>query len=118
MAHGRITTAEALALGRLRQWSNDRAALRAARTCDYRRTGWQTRQDRQFDARLVRVIDFDRAMAKLSPQEQLALILTHRDREQIPRVAVAIGCCTRTVYTLLVEARRKLAAELEKLDLL
>ena len=115
---GTMTIDEAMALARLRQWCSDRQQLSAAHTVDYMRRGWQERNDRHFDARLVRVIDFSRAMQALDPREQAALILTHRDREPASAVARALGCCERTVCNILPEARRKLAAQLDRMNLL
>jgi len=61
---------EALAVARLRQWCYDRLSLTSARTCDYQRQGWQQRNDRAFDARLVRVIDFGRASHRSTPKSK------------------------------------------------
>jgi DNA-directed RNA polymerase specialized sigma24 family protein len=113
-----MTTAEALAVARLRQWCCDRLQLASARTCDYRRVGWQQRQDRQFDSRLVRVIDFGRVLASLDADEQTALVLAYRDRERFPAIAQMLHCSVRKVAYLIPAARRKLAAALDKLNLL
>lgn len=118
MATGKMQPDEALALARLRQWSYDRIQLASARTVDHNRRGWTQRNSRTFDARLVRVIDFSRALADLQPLEQAALILIHRDRETVSRAAIALGCSERTVHTLVRTARRKLAENLDKLNLL
>jgi DNA-directed RNA polymerase specialized sigma24 family protein len=109
---------EALAVARLRQWCYDRLQLNSARTVAYVRAGWQQRNTRQFDARLVRVIDFDRALATLDADEQAALILTYRDRQQSPDIAHALHCSVRKLTYLLPTARRKLAAQLDRLNLL
>jgi DNA-directed RNA polymerase specialized sigma24 family protein len=109
---------EALAVARLRQWCFDRLSLASARTCGYQRSGWQRRDERTFDARLVRVIDFARAMGKLDAEEQAALVLTYRDRERAPETARALGCSIRKLSYLVPAARRKLAAELDRLNLL
>jgi DNA-directed RNA polymerase specialized sigma24 family protein len=113
-----MTTDEALAVARLRQWCSDRIQLASARTCDYRRRGWQTRTDRQFDSRLVRVIDFGRVMEKLEAEEQAALVLTYRDRERFPAIAQMLHCSIRKLTYMIPAARRKLAAELDRLNLL
>jgi len=118
MAIAPMSTSEALALARLRQWCYDRLQLNGARTVDYQRHGWQQRNSATFDARLVRVIDFERAMSTLNADEQAALILTHRDRERAHRVAIALRCSERKLSYLLQNARRKLAHTLDRLDLL
>jgi len=115
---GAMSPDEALAVARLRQWCFDRLALAGAKTCDYRRSGWQQRNDRTFDARLVRVVDFGRALGRLDAEEQQALVLTYRDRERLPRIAQALGCSIRKLSYLVPAARRKLATELDRLNLL
>jgi len=54
---------EVLAVIRLRQWSYDRARLSAVETANYRRQGYRQRRQREADSRLVRVLDFERALA-------------------------------------------------------
>jgi hypothetical protein len=51
------------------------AALATSRTTDYTRTGWKQRNHRTADARIVRVLDFERAFAMLEQEHQLALAL-------------------------------------------
>ena len=109
---------EALAVARLRQWCHDRLQLTSARTVDYQRTGWRQRKDTEFDSRLVRVIDFGRALGNLDADEQTALILAYRDREGLPRIAMTLQCSTRKVSYLIPAARKKLAAHLDRLNLL
>jgi len=58
------------------------------------------------------------ALATLHAEEQIALVLTYRDRERAPAVALAIGCSIREVSYLVPAARRKLAEVLDRLDLL
>jgi DNA-directed RNA polymerase specialized sigma24 family protein len=109
---------EALAVARLRQWCADRIALHHGRTTDYQRAGWQARDTRQADARIVRVVDFSRALASLTGEEQAALILHYRDREPEDRIALALRCSIRKVCYVIPQARQKLAARLDALDLL
>ena len=109
---------EALAVARLRQWCYDRLSLTSARTCDYQRQGWQQRNDRAFDARLVRVIDFGRALASLDAEEQAALVLTYRDKAGHRATAQALECSERKLAYILPLARRKLDDKLERLNLL
>jgi DNA-directed RNA polymerase specialized sigma24 family protein len=109
---------EALALAALRRWCQDRRALHAAKTADYVYAGCENRRLSRFDARLVRTIDFARALATLDPREQVALIYRHRDHEDANTTARAIGCSPRTVGNLLLSGRRNLAAILMARDLL
>ncbi len=118
MSLGTMSPDEALALARLRQWSYDRLQLAHARTCDYRRTGWKQRNDRTFDARLVRVIDFGRALGTLEAEEQAALVLTYRDRQNTLEISRALHCSQRKISYLVPLARKKLAAQLDRLNLL
>ena len=109
---------EALAVARLRQWCADRLQLASARTVEYRPRGWQQRDSRTFDARLVRVIDFSRALATLDGEEQAALVLSYRDRQTRPDVARALHMSASKLAYMIPAARKKLAARLCELDLL
>ena len=51
---------EVLAVCRLRQWAAARAAMRAGQVTNYQREGWRERRTRDSNARIVRVIDFER----------------------------------------------------------
>jgi DNA-directed RNA polymerase specialized sigma24 family protein len=115
---GPMSPDEALAVARLRQWCHDRLSLASAHSCDYQRQGWQNRNERTFDARLVRVIDFGRALGKLDGEEQTALVLTYRDRQPSQQIAQALQCSLRKLSYLIPSARRHLAAELDRLNLL
>lgn len=116
--HGPMTRDEALAVARLRQWCCDRLQLASAKTVDYQRSGWRERRETEFDARLVRVIDFERVMDRMDPDEQIALVLAYRDRERFPAIAQMLHCSIRKLTYMIPAARRKLAAELDKLNLL
>ena len=113
-----MSSAEVLAITRLRQWAVDRLALRASRTTDYKRTGWQARDTRTFDARLVRVLDFERALERLPEDEQMLLVLTYRERQCHQEVSKILRCSVRKLYYTLPAARKHLAEILDKLDIL
>jgi DNA-directed RNA polymerase specialized sigma24 family protein len=113
-----MSAAEVLAVTRLRQWNADRLALRASRTTDYRRHGWQARDTRTFDARLVRVLDFERALGRLPEEEQMLLLLTYRERQRYDEISKILNCSLRKVTYALPTARRHLADILDKLDIL
>lgn len=112
------TSGEVLAVARLRQWAADRLAVQHGRVTNYKRQGWQQRNSRSEDAKIVRVIAFAEALATLDPDEQAALVLAYRDREREPDIAAALGCSTRKICYLLPTARRKLADALDRRDLL
>jgi DNA-directed RNA polymerase specialized sigma24 family protein len=109
---------EALAVARLRQWGAERISLVTGKTTNYQRHGWQKRNARSADSKIVRVIAFAEALATLDPDEQAALVLTYRDRERLAAVALALGCSARKVGYLVPAARRKLADELDRRNLL
>lgn len=95
-----------------------RTANHHGKTTIYRRSGWNQRNNTNFNANLVRVIDFERALSQLDEEEQIALIHRYRDRESDPKIAAAIGCSVRKVGYLLPAARRKLTEILDRQDLL
>ena len=107
---------QVLAILRLKQWAVDRAALRNAKATHLSHTGWRERRQRDADARQVRVLDFERAMSRLDPAHQFALILTYRDGQGHQDAAAALGCSVRTLAYLLPAARTRPAATLDRLD--
>jgi DNA-directed RNA polymerase specialized sigma24 family protein len=78
----------------------------------------QKRRETDADARNVRVIDFEKALATLDTAHQLALILTYRGRAGHAATAAALGCSIRTLAYMLPAARRRLADILDRRDLL
>lgn len=113
-----MTIDEVMAIARLRQWANDKRALQSARTTNYQRRGWQSRNSRSFDARQVRVIDFERVLGSLEDNEQATLVLRYRDKERAESIAKMLACSVRQVAYLEIRARHKLAARLDQLQLL
>jgi DNA-directed RNA polymerase specialized sigma24 family protein len=109
---------EVLAVCRLRQWAADRTAMRAARTTDYSRNGWRERRARDVDARLVRVIDFERALTRLPDEQQAILLLTYREHQPQSTIAQVTGCSVRALAYKLPAARQALARTLDLLNLL
>jgi DNA-directed RNA polymerase specialized sigma24 family protein len=118
MSVSRMYPDEALAIARLRQWAYDRLQVASARTVEYKRSGWTQRRSRDFDARLVRVMDFSRCMARLDAEDQIMLVLAYRDKENHQRIAEALHISLRTLDTRLPLARRRLANELDRVCLL
>lgn len=113
-----LTADEVMAIARLRQWGMDRMALRSARATNYRRVGWNQRDACNFDARQVRVLDFERVLDRLGEEEKAALIMKYRDGDTAKRIASTLHCSTRKVDYLANSARLKLTAFLDKLGLL
>jgi DNA-directed RNA polymerase specialized sigma24 family protein len=109
---------QALAVARLKQWATLRMATRHGKTTNYARSGWAQRNAASFDARQVKVIDFERALSQLSNEEQIALVHCYRDHEGYPEIAAAANCSVRKLSYLIPSARVKLTAILDRLDLL
>jgi DNA-directed RNA polymerase specialized sigma24 family protein len=113
-----MKTIEVLAVARLRQWAQERRANLQGKATVYRRTGWGQRNSCNFDAALVRCIDFERALERLSDREQIVLVRRYRDGETEPKIAAACGCSVRTLNRLIPSARLHLANVLDTLNLL
>lgn len=113
-----ITPIEVLAIGQIKQWAMDRAALRGGKTASYKYAGKQTTNSTRHDARLVRCIDFERALSRLTEEEQAVLLSTYRTGNLHHDTAAVLGCSTRKVCYLLPSARKHLANVLDSLDLL
>ena len=109
---------EVLAVCRLRQWTHDRAALRHGAVSQAKTHGWTDRRTRAHDARLVRVLDFERALSQIAPQAQALLLLVYRDGFDQRRAADTAGLSVRALAYKLPAARQALAAALDSLDLL
>lgn len=118
MERNGYTPSEVLTIARIREWSQDRFKLSAGHTTAYKRQGWQQRTLRQQDARLVRVLDFERAISQLTGEEQMILLLTYRDRQPARETAKVMHCSERTINSRIRPARLHLTAILERLDLL
>jgi hypothetical protein len=109
---------ETLVLVRLHEWARDRVALRSGRIGTYKRQGWIARRATCFDARLVRVIDIERALSHLSNEERTLLVLTYGDGRSREETAALAGMSVRAAIYKLREARQRLAAVMDRLDLL
>ena len=109
---------EALAIARLRQWIRDRTAARSGRIANYKNEGWRERRACELDARIVRMIDFSRAIETLPDAEKTALILCYGQGETRADAARIVRCSERTMSNLIPRARHHLAETLDRLDLL
>jgi DNA-directed RNA polymerase specialized sigma24 family protein len=98
--------------------THDRAALRHGGVSQAKTHGWTDRRTRAHDARIVRVLDFERALACIAPQAQALLLLTYRDGFDHRRPADTAGLSVRALAYKLPLARQALAAALDSLDLL
>jgi DNA-directed RNA polymerase specialized sigma24 family protein len=109
---------QVLAIVRIRQWAFDRQALKTAKTTDYQRTGWTQRNNRSADARIVRVLSFEKAFSSLSAELQTILAAKYRDNLTDADTAAILDCSLRKVTYLLPIAHEQLADTLNRLDLL
>jgi DNA-directed RNA polymerase specialized sigma24 family protein len=109
---------EGLAVARLRQWARDKDSQKSKRATAYQRHGWAERRQSQFDARLVRVLDFDHILNLLSNDYRLSLIFHYRDGHTAAEIAGLLGCSERKVTYVLPLARQALASLLDRYNLL
>jgi DNA-directed RNA polymerase specialized sigma24 family protein len=84
----------------------------------YARQGWRERRARDIDARIVRIVDFERALSRLDPEHQCILLLTYKDHLDQRAVSEAAGISVRALAYKLPAARRALVSILDRLDLL
>jgi DNA-directed RNA polymerase specialized sigma24 family protein len=114
----RLYPNEVLTICHLKQWAQDRTAIRAGHTTNYEATGYRKRRSSDADARVVRVVDFERAMSFLPEQDQAILLLTYRDHFTYAETSCIVGVSVRTLCHKIPVARKRLAAILEHLSLL
>jgi DNA-directed RNA polymerase specialized sigma24 family protein len=113
-----MTPDEVLAVCRLRQWAYERTKMRSGQVTEYKRQGWSDRRSTHNDARIVRVVDFERALSCLSQEHQTILILTCREHHSRESAAILAGMSARTLSYKLPAARQALASILDRLNLL
>lgn len=113
-----MTTIEALALSRLRQWAHDRTAENQSKVRNPNAHGWCRRDERQFDARRVRVMDTERILETLTPEQQAMLIYRYVYKSPDLITAQALGCSVRKLGYAIPEARHKLATAMDRLALI
>jgi DNA-directed RNA polymerase specialized sigma24 family protein len=117
---GQMSVTEVLAIARLRQWAQTRICMKSGKVANYANPGRPNpkAETRRFDAAMVNVIDFERALGALSSEQQTVLVLHYRDRQSAGRIATALGCSVRKVGYLMQPARQALADRLDRLNLL
>ncbi len=117
---GRLTPDDVLVMTRIRQWGVNRAIVRSGKTQHFDRERGRPGNMGQnnADARIVQIIDFERALGCLTEEEQAVLMLIYRDRESYGSTARAMRCSERKVAYLLPVARRRLAGVLDRMGLL
>jgi hypothetical protein len=88
---------EVLAFCRPRQWAADRAVMRTGQVTNYQREGWREPRTRDSNARIVRVIDFERALSRLTKSIKPFLLLTYREHQPQDRVSTLTGVSVRAL---------------------
>lgn len=107
-----------LATIRLREWAQDRAALRTGRTTNYQRTGWRERRQRDADAAIVRVVDFENTLAQLTPHQQQILTLAYLCGYSQEETAALTHTNPLSIAYSIQRAREALAEALDRRNLL
>jgi DNA-directed RNA polymerase specialized sigma24 family protein len=113
-----VSITEVKVIAAIRRWCYDRAKLTSGRGNQYQHRGFQRRDERTYDARQVRVLDFERVFSKLPEGSQVLLLLAHRDGLGECELAAMIGADWRTMRRWLMDTRIALGTLLEARDLL
>lgn len=113
-----MTLDETLAVLRMRQWSSDKDRSRRGTLTAYRPRGWTPYNQRQADARIVRMLDFEQAFSALPPGQQTLLLLTYRDGLSAAAAGRTMRQPIPTILYYLGNARRALARALDRRCLL
>jgi hypothetical protein len=66
-----------------------RVSMKSGSVANYSGQGWRERRTRDADARLVRIIDFERALSRLTEEHQSILLLTDREHPDSRAVCVS-----------------------------
>jgi DNA-directed RNA polymerase specialized sigma24 family protein len=109
-----LTILEVKAITRIRLWQHDRNMLRRGTAADYRRQGWQKRGTALYDARIVRVADFERIFETLEPADQQLLILAYCEGRTALETAAITGLEESTARRHIARALARLTTALDK----
>ncbi len=118
MTTPRETANTLLAKLRIKQWLIDRTKLNAGTGNNYARSGWRARRSADSDARIVRCLDFERALLQLPQVDAQIILLTYREKQTAETTARLIGANISTIYHRKPKAIARLAEILDKNDLL
>jgi DNA-directed RNA polymerase specialized sigma24 family protein len=102
----------------LRRWLYDRTLLLSGKVTNYERIGWQKRANASYDARQVRVVDFELALQTLPAHTQTLLILAYANGYSNEETSAIMGISPSTVYYQIPRALDALACALERRSLL
>ncbi len=116
MGTAKYTSFEVRVIAAFRRWRFDRQCLAQGQIYRYKVRGWQQREQRQCDARMVRVLDFEQALENLPAPVRVLLLLAHADgyTNEDP-VEMSKGKLTRyQIAIVLRDARYALGLILER----
>lgn len=113
-----MTPRQAIAMLHIKQWRNDRTKISAGISAIYKRNGYRERRQRDADARIVRAIDFEKALAQLGTLDQSMLISAYYLGHTRKETADASGISERAAAYKLPMALDALATVLQRLDLI
>jgi len=112
-----LTSIEALAVAQLKRFAYDRRAARlgkAAGDLDPQgRVGPEGRGTQRYDARIVRVIDFERALDAVGGHNAALLQMYYCDGESPALIGEALGVTAVTIRAMLGPALKLLVHQLE-----
>jgi DNA-directed RNA polymerase specialized sigma24 family protein len=113
-----MTPRQAIAMLHVKQWRDDRTKISAGISGIYKRNGYRERRQRDADARIVRTLDFEKALAQIGTLDQSMLISAYYLGHTRKETADATGVSERAIIYKLPMALDALAATLERLALL
>ncbi len=113
-----MSIVEVKVIAAIRRWCYDRHKLASGKGNQYKHRGFQRRDERTFDARIVRVLDFERAFTKMPAGAQVLILLVHRDGLTPEEAASIIGVSVPTIRKCLMDTRQALAVLLEQVNAL
>lgn len=110
---------EALAVSQLRRYGYDKRCAHLGKAAgDLAQRGRPgTNSTNRYDARLVRVVDFGRALSSMSNIDSTLVQMYYSDGESLTLISQATGVSVRTLSSRLPIARRALLNALEAFNL-
>ena len=112
------TVSQTLAAIAVRRWSFDRTLLLSGKVTSYKLDGWKRRATATYDARQVRVADFELALQTIPAAAQALILLIHHQGYTWAEASAILGITVCAVRHQLPRARSALAAALDQRNLL
>ena len=108
-----MSITEVRVVAAIQRWCHDRSKLTSGKGNQFQHRGFQRRDERTFDARMVRVLDFERAFTKLPDADQVMMLMAHRDGIGLHELAEMISVSPNSMRRWLMDTRLALATLLE-----